>query len=640
MANQDSEELYYVNGINGASGEYDFPALTLDQLSRLARGEMLDEEEIKELKDKDAQVKGTSPNVDFVSKEGADPKDLGQVGWGAIFAFADKDKTPAIREALRPLLEHRRAQAARDKEHYYKEYVGPAAYRPNESKNDFLARHGAGPGPADPEKVPYYLLIVGDPETIPYRFQYQLDVQYAVGRIYFDTVEEYAQYAHNVVLTEQQAPFLARRAAFFGVANPDDRATQLSAEKLIKPVVADLTEKKPDWEIKTFSPEQSTKAQLATLLSGGADTPALLFTASHGMGFPLDDSRQLKHQGALLCQDWPGPRAWKQPIPENFYFSGDDISSNANLLGLLAFFFACFGAGTPKLDEFAHRAGQREQIAPDAFLANLPRRMLAQGALAVVGHVERAWGTSFIWDKAGAQVEVFNSNFKRLMGGHPVGSAFEYFNGRYAEISTELSTLLEEIHFGAVISPDKLAGTWTANNDARSYVVIGDPAVRMPVIAGGGPTLERPSLETVTMSVSAPQAEREPPMPAPTGPTPTPAPADESALIDYRLFPDLKQVQSSLQKTLETIGQKLADTMQDILQLEVHTYLAEDPDNPDAPRAEAVSIIKPDGDEEHKVAHREGEIDKELWAVHAGMLEQARHNRTEIIKTILSLFKS
>ena len=39
----------------------------------------------------------------------------------------------------------------------------------------------------------------------------------------------------------------------------------------------------------------------------------------------------------------------------SFYFAGNDISDDAKLAGLMAFFFACYGGGTPQFDDFAHR---------------------------------------------------------------------------------------------------------------------------------------------------------------------------------------------------------------------------------------------------------------------------------------------
>jgi hypothetical protein len=45
---------------------------------------------------------------------------------------------------------------------------------------------------------------------------------------------------------------------------------------------------------------------------------------------------------------------------------------------------------------------------------------------------------------------------------------------------------LEDLEFKVAVDPRELAGLWTANNDARGYVVLGDPAVRLPVAAAGG----------------------------------------------------------------------------------------------------------------------------------------------------------
>jgi hypothetical protein len=668
-----TDNTLFFNGIDGSSGDYLLEGLTPKQIAAAARGLP-----IEPAHKQDIQIRkhlDEASGAHYGLKEGLDPKDLSQAGWGVIFP---QNLSPAehdgLVDALRPLLEHRQSQAAAARETYYKDCTGENGYRSGESKQDFLKRFGRSAGPADPEKLPYYLLIVGSPEVIPYSFQYQLDVQYAVGRIHFDLLEDYYRYARSVVEAETRLFSRPKQAAFFGTANPGDRATGLSSSQLIGPLAEHVSGDQPDWKVRTTLGEQATKAALGSML-GGLDTPSLLFTASHGMGFHIEDPRQLHHQGALLCQDWPGPKAHKGPIPEDFYFAADDLGADADLLGLLAFFFACYGAGTPKLDNF-YRAdfGDRKPIAPQAFLAQLPRRMLSHpkgGALAVIGHVERAWGYSFYWDGVGRDLETFQSMLKRLMEGHPVGSAMEYFNQLYAERATDLTTELDETT-PEIEDPVKIAGLWTSNNDSRNYAILGDPAVRLAAPEGKTASTKKArtaisELVSAPFTPAVPLASAASPTPLTGTPLPPlPVPPDESSEAasleaeavaepkslfrpqatgaeSFGLFGDAG---SSIQSFLNKIGQVLSDAIEDATSLEVRTYSAESIDQVTGykngaftggqPRLRAFTHMSLDGDAVVCVPEDSGEIDEVIWKIHTDMVQQAQASRADLLKAAVT----
>lgn len=489
MAKHDREDRLFFNGINGATGEYGVPPMSDEELAHFLT-QAAPPENQRELR----HLSQRSGRRMLRAIEGVDPTRLDEAGWGVIFA---RNTDPEIREALEPLLDLRHSQA----QDRFRVYAGDGGYLPGESKASFLGRHGAGPGPADPKVVPYYLLLVGGPEAIPFRFQSQLDVQYAVGRIHFETAVEYAIYAATVVASESGELELDRRATFFAPRNADDPATRASVRDLVEPLARTVGEKHPAWRISRAAGDEATKSRLSEML-GGPKTPALLFTASHGLELPATDTRQLQHQGALLCQDWPGPKAWHGAIPQDHYFAADDLTSDARLAGLISFHFACFGAGTPPRDESSQALIDERlgTLARHPFLASLPQRLLshpAGGALAVIGQIDRAWGYSFAWQDAGPQRAVFESTLERLLQGHPVGSALEYFNQRYAELSTMLADHLQELEFGSRANPRELAGLWTANNDARGYVVLGDPAVRLNTSEPERGPRERPVIRPI-----------------------------------------------------------------------------------------------------------------------------------------------
>lgn len=457
------------NGIDGSTGAPYYPDLSAGDVAALALCRPPDS---KIAARERRRAEAERPQLGL--RDGLDPRFLADGGWGVVFA---RDARPEIREALEPLLRHRQAQAAARDERRFRIFAGEDGLRPGETPESFLGRHRMSLDAADPDIVPYNLLLAGGPEEIPWDFQHGLDLQYAVGRICFDTPAEYGRYAGAVLAAETEETGASARAVFFGVQNPGDRPTRLMAEHLLGRVAAAIEKERPAWPVERILGETATKASLAGLLRG-ASTPALLFATCHGMGFPKDDPRQLRHQGALLCQDWPGP-AWKERVPEDHYLSGDDIGTDARPAGLIAFLHACHGAGTPRQDAYPERTGQLRELAPHPLAARLPQRLLAGGALAVVAHVERTWGYSFLWDGAGAQTGPFEDSLKRLLDGWPIGAALEPFVLRRAFLSDQLLAAIRNAGYGVEADPKDLVRKWTAHHDARAYALLGDPAVRL-----------------------------------------------------------------------------------------------------------------------------------------------------------------
>lgn len=461
----EDENLVHSNGVDAETGGYLLPPLAPDIICRIAEGNPINPTEFRAIQsiyrpDEDEYLGVVS---------GLDANNLAQVGWGAVFA---QDVSPQIVEALHPLLELREQQAG----DFFYLFTGSQAYVPGMSSSDWRAMFGAGPNPVRPEVLPYYILLVGDADSIPFEFQYQLDVIHAVGRVCFDTVEEYAAYARLLVRAESGHCRRARSLGFFAPQNPGDVPTRRSSQQLVRRLSMDLAAANDSWTVESRFGEHATKPELSRFL-GGDLTPALLFTASHGIGFSEGHPLQRDHQGALLCQEWPGPMAQQAMVPPEQYFSAEDLISSADLQGTLAFFFACYSLGTPDIDDFAP-GREASYKAPLPFTARLPQRMLSKGTLAVIGHVDRAWAYSFMWPRAGTDVEVFRSTIKELIAGSTVGWAMEYFNTRYAAIATELNGELRNRRFGKQ-NDTTIAGLWTANHDARNYAVLGDPAVHL-----------------------------------------------------------------------------------------------------------------------------------------------------------------
>jgi len=477
-----SEDLFSF-GVNQHGKTLAVPSdAVFDQLSggAVRRRGLADIQDLAARRRDEAAADGKSFGLE-AGEENADPNDLKLAGWGILFG---RSVAKEIKDALKPLIELRRSQGANPFKIFEQ---GPKGH--DEDVYQWMGDRGVSLNPVDPTLgVPYYLMIVAPPEDISFEFQYVLDIYWAVGRLWFDKVDKFAQYARSVATYEDPGhkPQQKRQVALFAPEHDFDRATQLFTSQVAKPLCgsdsSDALGKRLKYGLQPLLGAKATRDGYRKILRGDIDggSPALLFSGGHGMQFDNGDKLQLDAQGALVCQDWPSDGA----ITDQHWFSAKDVPDDAKIHGLMYFMFACHGGGVPQFDNYDRLNNAPRQIAPRPFFSRLPQELLSHpggGALAVLAHIERAWAYGFQGDGGLPQIQGFRGVLSNLLRGDRIGQATDTFNMNWAANNVRLTDaqMARERDPDLPIAPIKRF--WIRRDDARNFMVLGDPAVRLRV---------------------------------------------------------------------------------------------------------------------------------------------------------------
>lgn len=382
----------------------------------------------------------------------------------------------------------------------------------------------------DPDLIPRYQLLLGDLHEVPLELQQVQAPEGFVGRLAFDDPEGYDAYVEKVLRWER-GPASPRRdpeALFFSV-HDGTAATAMGHRGLIEPVFTMADEMRASGrfkasELRSVGDRDEPSPDELLRVAAGMER-GVLFTMSHGAGAPRrgwdSEEAQRRGQGAMSFG-----RAGELP--------GEVIAGKPFARGGVWFMFACFGAGTPSRSKFHHwlaRLAEHGQFRgrPESvlkslpgggqrpFIAALPKTALANpdGPLAFIGHLDLAWTYSFSEIDGGRQKGrpgKYYNVLKSLCRGDRVGVALQelerFHNDKNQEL-TDLYDLAEEARINGkpeVIDRARIGHLWMVRQDLSGYILLGDPAVELPLGTSPGELL-RPRAPAVEEIRSAPEED-------------------------------------------------------------------------------------------------------------------------------------
>lgn len=456
------------------------------------------------------------PGDDTLADYGADPGELDKQRWGLVVPRGETGA--ALLDAVREL----RLKREREQRAPVEVYEVDAGMT-SEATDDWIRTEYIRKVDNVPARLPRLLLILGGPEQVSWAMQQQLSAVAMVGRLAFHDrdgrpdVAGYRAYVRKVIRWEDDGDRRDPRVLLYGVPDGSEAMTvatthllQPNRELLRQAGDALCTEAIGlDDDTRAMTPRQANAlldGQRARLLETAAREATVLFSASHGVGQATWESaaEQRATQGALAVGKARLARA--------------DVAEGAFLPGGVWFFFACYSAGTPGESLFerwvaelhglgrfldgpeAMRAGAPVDRVP--FVAALPEAALRneEGPLGVIGHVDLALSFSFHKKDYAARRETYDTTPSRfadmlrsLVMGRRLGVAFD---GLAREART-LDAALRSRHERPEAPPEdlpeaeradwaarrsaSLAALWLETQELRSFVLLGDPAARLPL---------------------------------------------------------------------------------------------------------------------------------------------------------------